>query len=117
MILQPLVENSVTHGVGAMIRGGRVTVRLLPASGRSRREVEDNGAGIPEKKLEKLRASFDEDGDDGGHIGLRNVYQRLKLFFGDELLFEIEGAHGRTVVRIGLPRALDCGEIRKGEPL
>lgn len=117
MILQPLVENSVTHGVGSMIRGGRVTVRLFPAGGRSLLEVEDNGAGIPERKLEKLRASFDEDGDDGGHIGLRNVYQRLKLFFGEELLFEIESAPGRTVVRIGLPRALDCGEIRKGEPL
>lgn len=104
MILQPLVENAITHGVGSLIDGGRVTIRLFSKENYAWLEVEDNGVGIPEEKLSMLRSSFDTMEVGGEHIGLRNVYQRLKIFFGSELQFHLESEPGHTVVRIGLPQ-------------
>ncbi|HIV86524.1 MAG TPA: sensor histidine kinase, partial [Candidatus Pygmaiobacter gallistercoris] len=104
MILQPLVENSISHGVGAMIEGGRVIVRLARKEQTVWLTVEDNGVGIEPERLAELRRSFAQENDDG-HIGLKNVYLRLKLFFADQLQFEIESEpHRGTVIRIGLFR-------------
>ncbi len=111
MILQPLVENSISHGVGSMIRGGRVTVRLSCEGQTVWLAVEDNGAGIQPQRLAELRRSFEQEADDG-HIGLKNVYLRLRLYFGEQLRFEIESDPGRrTAVRIGLPRP--AGEAKE----
>lgn len=113
MILQPLVENSISHGVGSMIEGGRVTVRLSQAGQMVWLAVEDNGAGIEPERLAQLRRSFEQESDDG-HIGLKNVYLRLRLFFGEQLRFEIESEpHRRTQVRIGLPRTQAGGQVRE----
>lgn len=105
MILQPLVENSVTHGVGAMIGGGTVTIRLFKQDGAACLEVRDNGVGISAQRLAQLRDSFKKEGGEGGHIGLKNVYLRLKLFFGEGLQFSIDSGPDGTAVRIGLPRS------------
>ncbi len=105
MILQPLVENSVTHGVGSMLGGGVVTIRLFRQDASAWLEVRDNGVGISAQRLAELRDSFKRESEEGGHIGLKNVYLRLKLFFGEELQFQIDSRPGDTVVRIGLPRA------------
>lgn len=104
MILQPLVENAISHGVGAMIGGGRVTVSLARQEEHVCLEVMDNGVGIEPQLLEKIKASFDRERDEGSHIGLHNVYQRLRLFCGAGLQFELESQPGRTVVRMLLPK-------------
>lgn len=103
MILQPLVENAVSHGVGTMISGGQVTVSLSRRQQRVCMEVRDNGVGIEPLLLEKIKASFDKEGSDESHIGLHNVYQRLRLFFGAGLEFELDSKPGCTVVRMLLP--------------
>lgn len=110
MILQPLVENAVSHGVGRMVRGARVTVRLYGGGGFLWLEVEDNGAGIEPARLQQLRESFGGE-DDGGHIGLRNVYQRLAMQYGPALRFDLQSRPGRTVVQIGLPLGGGTGEV------
>lgn len=104
MILQPLVENAVSHGVGAMISGGRVTVSLTQQADYVCLEVKDNGVGIEPQLLEKIKASFSTERSDESHIGLHNVYQRLHLFFGTGLGFELESEPGHTVIRMLLPK-------------
>lgn len=103
MILQPLVENAVSHGVGSMISGGQVTVSLFRQQAFICLEVMDNGVGIDPQLQEKLKASFDRERCEDGHMGLYNVYQRLRLFFGAGLQFELESRPGCTCVRIRLP--------------
>lgn len=103
MILQPLVENSIRHGLNNMLSGAQVAIRVYPGQqGSVCLEVWDNGVGIsPEKQTELLR-SF-ESSDDSGHIGLRNVYKRLKLFYGKNLQVEFDSRPGDSAVRFVLP--------------
>ena len=102
MILQPLVENAVSHGVGSMISGGKVLVSLFPLGEKICLEVQDNGVGISQKTQDYILSSFHSDQEDS-HIGLRNVYQRLNLFFGTDFDLQIESRPGTTVVRMLLP--------------
>lgn len=103
MILQPLVENSIRHGLQDRLSGAQIAVRIY------RRppehiclEVWDNGTGISPEKQAELRRSFAAN-DDGGHIGLRNVYKRLTLLWGQEVTFEFDSVPGDSAVRIVLP--------------
>lgn len=103
MILQPLVENAISHGVGSMISGGQVCVSLFHQGDCVCLEVRDNGVGIDPEILEDIRASFDTEQLDGSHIGLRNVYQRLRLYYGAGLRFILESEPGCTVIQMLLP--------------
>lgn len=103
MILQPLVENAISHGVGSMISGGEVVVSLARQQEHVCLEVRDNGVGIAPELLEKIKTSFATERNDDSHIGLHNVYQRLRLFYGAGLKFELESRPGGTTVRMLLP--------------
>jgi two-component system, LytTR family, sensor kinase len=74
MLLQPLVENSIRHGLASKVSGGTIRVRGQKANGRLQILVEDDGVGIPEAKLARLF----ENG-----IGVNNVNERLMVLFGD----------------------------------
>lgn len=124
MLIQPLVENAVLHGLEAKLGSGRVDVRLtleekgntlengtygLPSQ-RLHVEVEDNGGGIGEETLHSLKEAMEQYGRDGTipdkkhGIGVLNAYRRLRLFFGEEAEFEITGrAEGGTRVRLSFP--------------
>ena len=124
MLIQPLVENAVLHGLEAKLGNGRVYVCItLEEKGNvlengtyglpSRRlnvEVEDNGGGIEEKMLHSLKEAmeqYDRDGtipDKKHGIGVLNAYRRLRLFYGEKAEFEITGrAGGGTCVRLAFP--------------
>lgn len=103
MILQPLVENAIKYGVGLMISGGEIIVRIFRREDRCWIEVEDNGEGIAPDLLDSLRASLTDMTEADEHIGLRNVYQRLTLYFNGDVKFDITSGEGRTRVRIGFP--------------
>ena len=101
--LQPLVENSIRHGLNNMLRGAKVAIRAYPGPGGSVcLEVWDNGVGISAEKQAELLRSF-EATDDSGHIGLRNVYKRLRLFYGKNLRIEFDSVPGSSSVRFVLP--------------
>jgi two-component system LytT family sensor kinase len=75
MLLQPLVENSIRHGLSGKLEGGMISIRSQAENGRIRVTVEDDGVGIPEARL----ATLLEQG-----IGVSNVNERLKVLFGDD---------------------------------
>jgi len=79
MILQPLVENAINHGIAPLVEGGKVQIVASSKAGFLHLQVIDNGAGVKAEELEKL--------DDG--VGLANTKARLKHLFNDKQSFEI----------------------------
>jgi len=101
MILQPLVENSIKHGIAPKVGGGRIVLRSRREPGRTIIEVEDNGLGMNDERLDHV---FGDAGETGAGIGLRNVGERLRVIYGDHagLLLTSEPGRG-TVARLELP--------------
>lgn len=99
LILQPIVENAIRHGVMSHHKGGRVciTVKEDPGVGVTLR-IEDDGKGMSE---ERLSAVLNPDSADKG-IGLWNISQRLRLLYGTEMHIASKEGAG-TVVEIVLP--------------
>ena len=95
MLLQPLVENSVKHGLSNKIDGGTIWLRARRVDGRLYLVVEDDGVGIPEPKLAKLL----ENG-----VGVNNVNERLKVLFGTDYRMWIDSHPGKgTRIEIEVP--------------
>ncbi len=95
MLLQPLIENAVKHGLSSKVDGGVVRFRSSLEEGRLHLLVEDDGVGIPEVKLATLR-------DEG--IGVSNVDERLKVLFGADYRMRIESKPGQgTRIEIEIP--------------
>jgi two-component system LytT family sensor kinase len=95
MLLQPLIENSIKHGISAKIDGGSVTIRTGHANGRLSIEVEDDGIGIPEAELATI---FNKG------IGVTNVKERLKVLYDQDYRMLIDSQTGRgTRIEIELP--------------
>lgn len=105
LILQPLIENAVYHGMDRRTNSDlRIkvssSIRDIPSEGGKRPlvalAVEDNGLGIRPDVLANLQKSISADAEPSGrHIGLKNVARRLRLLFGDEAGVEIESSSGR----------------------
>lgn len=102
MILQPLVENALQHGIHDMKEGGKCVIRSRYANSRICLEVEDNGIGFSKEMLEKYNKEI-TDSIDEEHIGLRNVFRRINLFFGEAADCQIDSMPGKTVIRLILP--------------
>ncbi|MDG0811284.1 sensor histidine kinase [Cohnella rhizosphaerae] len=102
LLLQPIVENAVVHGIESRTEGGIVRIRGERYGSLARIVVEDNGQGIP---ADRLAALLRDDGPaTGGSIGLLNVERRLKLAYGEEAGLEVESEPGSgTRVAIRLP--------------
>ena len=109
IILQPLVENSIIHGVGDVTEQGEIIIKLRRENERVNIHVEDNGVGMKAEQLEELLAEiFDQDQvkKDEGRIGLglKNVYRRLLAYYGTELRFSVESEEDcGTIVTINIP--------------
>lgn len=104
MTLQPLVENSIYHGVEKMLTPCRISVGVREEKDRIVITVSDNGPGMTEEELEAVRSFTAE--PKGHGIGLKNIYERLKTAFDQEADFKIESASGNgTTVTIRIPKA------------
>jgi len=85
LIIQPLVENAVIHGMDHKEEGTSIRVRVTASEGKLHVMTEDNGAGISLDRLQLIYGYLnDTDEKDGGRIGLRNVHVRLQLTYGPE---------------------------------
>jgi len=95
MLFQPLVENSIKHGLSNKVEGGTIRIRTRRQDGKLLMVVEDDGAGIPEAKLASVL-------DHG--IGVSNVNERLKVLFGNQYRMWIESQPGQgTKIQIEVP--------------
>jgi two-component system LytT family sensor kinase len=107
MLLQPLVENSIRHGLSSKVDGGVIRVRSRLEDGRLQILVEDDGVGIPEDKLARM---FELG------IGVSNVNERLKVLFGDEYKMWIDSRLGEgTSTGIEIPEQIGIPPERAPE--
>lgn len=94
MILQPIIENSIKHGLASKVDGGTISLRIWLEDTRLCISVEDDGVGMPESKLETL---FEQG------IGISNVKERLRVLFGPsyQMIVRSElGAGTSTLIEI-----------------
>lgn len=112
LILQPLVENAVFHGLEQKIEGGEVLVKVkMEKDHYLLLTVEDNGCGIESDKLQQIMATLESKESTKG-VGMANIYQRLKLFYGDALHFTVESTLGQgTKIMILVPDKVESGGI------
>ena len=102
-ILQPLVENAIIHGIET---GGKVSIRVYEREedGGCWLEVSDNGAGMDEEQLKRLRDGTTEMRMDHRSIGVENVNKRIRLYYGEEFGLMIVSRLGEgTVIRFCIP--------------
>ncbi|HET8636990.1 MAG TPA: histidine kinase, partial [Acidobacteriaceae bacterium] len=105
MLLQPLIENSIKHGLEPRISGGTITLRSRIEGGRMMIEVEDDGVGIAPGRQRSSGVLT------GTGIGMKNVRERLDVLFGELAHFDVTSRPGRgTKVTLGIP-------VREGHPI
>jgi two-component system LytT family sensor kinase len=95
MLLQPLVENSIKHGLSPKIGEGRITIKSVREKDHVIIDVIDNGVGVGPAHVERVQA---------GGIGLRNVNERLKVIYGANYQLQLDSVPGQgTCARIVIP--------------
>ena len=95
MLLQPVVENSLKHGLGPKLEGGKIHLRTSNRDGRLHIEIQDNGVGISEEKMPDVYVEG---------IGLSNVRERLRVLYGDDFRLDIQSQEGQgTIIHIDVP--------------
>jgi two-component system LytT family sensor kinase len=103
MVLQPLIENSIKHGLEPRLEGGTVTLRSRVQGGRLVVDVEDDGVGIMPARAAAVGAVTAQSRSGNG-IGMKNVRERLEVLYGGEARFEVESRPGRgTRVTLEMP--------------
>jgi two-component system LytT family sensor kinase len=101
MLIQPIVENSIKHGLSPKISGGTIYLRSRIQDGMLVVEVEDDGVGIVEPGSDVSEWSTPQRGTG---IGLANVRERLNVLYSDAARVEMESRTGAgTIVRVLLP--------------
>ncbi len=102
MIVQPLVENAIKHGISKRLEGGRIIIRARSDNGRAIIEIEDNGTGLPQESQE----------EPGLGIGLTNVNERLRVIYGEKCQLGLTRIPGRgTLARLEIPQ-VDLSYLR-----
>lgn len=108
LIVQPILENAIYHGMTYADGDGEISVRAFREGEDVVVDVADNGPGMPREVVERLLdQGYSSPGGKGSGIGLRNVHQRIRLTFGEAYGLSIYSEPDTgTTVRIRLP-ALD----------
>ena len=115
LVIQPLIENAIYYGMEFMDGEGEIHIRAYTRDQDLYLEVEDNGPGMPEEQVEHLLTGGEKARQKGSGIGLKNVNQRIQLYFGTQYGLEIESEPDEgTVVRIHIPKTTEeeAGEQR-----
>jgi len=98
MLLQPIVENCLKHGLAPKLDGGRIQLRTMTRQGKLVIEIEDNGTGISEEKMPHVYVEG---------IGLSNVRERLRVLYGEDFHLVIRSREGEgTLIRIEVPEVV-----------
>ena len=101
LIIQPLVENAIEHGVEEVNKQGKLFLSIIENNNYCILILEDNGKGIDPQIVNNFKMSSyynEEKQSDGNGIGLRNVYQRLQYYFGNQFEMNIYNTGGTSVM-------------------
>jgi len=109
MLLQPLVENSIKHGLSPKVEGGSIYLRSRVTNSRLIIEVEDDGVGMGGAQLEESSSWS------GMGIGMANISERLQVLYGDTARMTIDSHEGKgTLIRIRLPLIEAASSVPEG---
>lgn len=106
MLIQPIVENAIRHGLAPKIAEGKMNTSLYISAGKTDDkltiEVTDNGNGMPKEQIEAIYKG--ENISRGRGVGLKNIIERLELLYGSSYGFTIDSKENyHTTIRITLP--------------
>ena len=115
MILQPIVENAVNHGIRNIEREGTIHLEVQKDGGNIVISVKDNGKGMSPERIEEVLSGHAGDGEeqsDSTGIGMNNVISRLELYYDRKNLMEIysEGEDKGTEVILTIPQTREGDE-------
>jgi len=109
MLLQPLVENSIKHGLASKVEGGSIYLRSRVTDSKLIIEVEDDGVGMGGAHLEE------SSNWSGMGIGMANISERLQVLYGDTARLTIDSREGKgTLIRIRLPLVEAASSVPEG---
>lgn len=104
LLLQPVIENSITHGLKDMEEGGLILLQIFEAGGQLNIHISDNGNGMTRDQLQALRLAVGtEDADRTRSIGLYNINHRLRLCYGKDCQLQMESRPGHTLTTLRFP--------------
>lgn len=111
LILQPMVENALYHGLNYCKTGDTIWLTAAVLDQQLILSITDNGVGIPPEDLQKIRLQLEETPEftelgqrKGGSIGIKNVYTRIRLYYGEPYGLKVDSRVGEgTTIRIILP--------------
>lgn len=104
LLIQPIVENAFVHGLERISGRAELTVLVKEVGEDLHIIVSDNGVGIPSDKLKQLQAML-EGYQESSRVGINNVQQRMKYFYGEEYGMTIESTEGKgTTVKVVIPQ-------------
>lgn len=117
LILQPMIENAINHGMAYMDEddGGHIIVRAYEKDGQLWMEVEDNGCGITKERMEDILSGRNQGKSPGSGIGMRNVHERIRIYYGNEYGVQMfsEPDEG-TLIRMNMP-LIPIKDVKEGE--
>ena len=115
LILQPLIENALYHGIKNRRGRGLISITGGLEDGKILLRVRDNGAGMEPEKLTELENGLTQENQ--GSFGLKNVNQRIQLYCGAEYGLKFESKPGEgTIVTVTLPEEGVRNQTVKGKP-
>ena len=102
LCLQPIIENSITHGIiPRRDNEGKISIRVYKSEDNLIADIEDNGVGIPQSKIVELRQQLAEGNVKSKHgVGISNVNQRIKLIYGTDCGIELYSGKDKTIVSL-----------------
>jgi two-component system, sensor histidine kinase YesM len=111
LLLQPVVENAIQHGLGERrVRGGRIIVKAERVQDAVRYAVLDNGEGMDAGRAGEITRMLSEKGGPAGiGVGLRNVHERVRLYYGGSYGVSLERVDGWTCVYVRIPYQGESG--------
>lgn len=115
LIIQPLIENAIYHGMEYMSGDGDILVKSYIKNNELYIDIIDNGLGMPQEVADKLLTNESNSQKKGSGIGLRNVHERIQLYFGKDYGLQIysEPDEG-TTIRVNMP-SIDFYSIKENK--
>jgi two-component system sensor histidine kinase YesM len=104
LILQPVLENAITHGIEPKLQPGKVHISVEERHQVLTISVVDDGVGMSEQRLSSIRNDLESSGHDAEAVGLANVHRRIRFYYGDAFGLGVRSREGEgTTVEVQIP--------------